>query len=288
MPKSIATTFECDNETLVGIFEEADSGSSRAVVMVVGGPQYRVGSHRQFALLARELAAAGVTTLRFDHRGIGDSSGDTTFEELDSDIRAAIDHCFERYPQRTDIVLWGLCDAASAILMYAPGDPRVSGVAILNPWVRSEQTLARSYLSGYYAKRLLQGDFWRQLFSGNVAIFQSIGDFFRNLRLARSASASGAVGSTAGGAAAPANTAFQERMMDGLKTFAGQALLILSGNDLTAGEFRIFVEGKRSYRRMLRRENVRVVEFPAADHTFSSASWRNQVSTWTREWLESW
>ena len=36
------------------------------VVIVVGGAQYRVGSHRQFVQMARLLAAAGYPVLRFD------------------------------------------------------------------------------------------------------------------------------------------------------------------------------------------------------------------------------
>lgn len=45
------------------------------LLMVVGGPQYRVGSHRQFVLLARDLAAAGIPVFPFDYRGMGDSTG---------------------------------------------------------------------------------------------------------------------------------------------------------------------------------------------------------------------
>lgn len=46
------------------------------VVVVVGGAQYRVGSHRQFVRLARRLAAAGHPVLRFDLPGMGDSPGE--------------------------------------------------------------------------------------------------------------------------------------------------------------------------------------------------------------------
>jgi alpha/beta superfamily hydrolase len=45
------------------------------VLVIVGGPQYRAGSHRQFTLLARSLAEQGFAVLRFDYRGMGDSTG---------------------------------------------------------------------------------------------------------------------------------------------------------------------------------------------------------------------
>ena len=69
-------TFECGDDTCIGIVASNADVASRAdigVVIVVGGPQYRVGSHRQFVTLARALAASGVPALRFDYRGMGDS-----------------------------------------------------------------------------------------------------------------------------------------------------------------------------------------------------------------------
>jgi len=64
------------------------------VLIIVGGPQYRVGSHRQFVLLARHLAAQGIPVMRFDVRGMGDSKGKPrNFGQLDDDLRAATD-CF--------------------------------------------------------------------------------------------------------------------------------------------------------------------------------------------------
>ncbi len=74
--------FECEGEQLVGVIALPELRRAIAVLVVVGGPQYRAGSHRQFVLLARRLAAAGFPVLRFDYRGMGDSTGAArTFEE---------------------------------------------------------------------------------------------------------------------------------------------------------------------------------------------------------------
>ena len=60
------------------------------VVIVVGGAQYRVGSHRQFVQMARLLAAAGYPVLRFDFPGMGDSPGaPVAFEDSAPHIAAA-------------------------------------------------------------------------------------------------------------------------------------------------------------------------------------------------------
>ncbi|MCK7493609.1 MAG: hydrolase 1, exosortase A system-associated [Comamonadaceae bacterium] len=133
------------------------SAGATGVVVVVGGPQVRAGGHRQFVHLARTLAAAGHPVLRFDVRGMGDSSGALRgFEQITPDIGAAVDALLQRAPGVRRVVLWGLCDGASAALLYLHErrDPRVRGVCLLNPWVRSEASLARTHVKHYYTRRL--------------------------------------------------------------------------------------------------------------------------------------
>src|SRR5690625_2926143 len=133
-------TFDCLGDRLVGILHRGSEQATRGVLVVVGGPQYRVGSHRQFVLFASRLAEAGVPVLRFDYRGMGDSEGDSrTFEHIAADIRAALDIFLKAAPGLREVVIWGLCDAASAACFYAPSDLRVTGLVLLNPWVRTEQ-----------------------------------------------------------------------------------------------------------------------------------------------------
>ena len=88
-------SFQCAGDVLQGVVTLPSStrqpAAARGVVVVVGGPQYRAGSHRQFTLLARALAARGIPVLRFDCRGMGDSEGaQRDFEQLDDDIGAAV------------------------------------------------------------------------------------------------------------------------------------------------------------------------------------------------------
>src|SRR5262245_16772174 len=119
----IPIVFPCHGDQLIGIVHRATAGEMRiGVVVVVGGPQYRVGSHRQFVLMARRLAEAGYPVLRFDYRGMGDSeSAPRSFESVDDDIRAAVDALFSEVQGLRGIVIFGLCDAASAALMYCCG-----------------------------------------------------------------------------------------------------------------------------------------------------------------------
>ena len=69
--KESVLSFVCEGEPLVGILAEPDGTPAEVgVVIIVGGPQYRAGSHRQFTLLARHLAARGFAVLRFDYRSM--------------------------------------------------------------------------------------------------------------------------------------------------------------------------------------------------------------------------
>jgi len=293
MPEERALTFECEGAKLVGILSEGNAAASRGVLIVVGGPQYRVGSHRQFALLARYLAANGLPTLRFDYRGMGDSQGDMrTFEHIDMDIRCAIDCFFLSVPKLRDVVIWGLCDAASAALFYAHRDPRVVGLVLLNPWVRTEQGSARTYLRHYYLSRLFQPQLWRKIASGEFSVRRALADFGRLATEAVNRGSRGDVGQSSSISVTSQSDStvgeLPERMERGLRSFAGRVLLVLSGNDLTAQEFKDLVAGSHRWRRLLANERVTRQDLAEANHTFSRREWRDQVARWTETWVKSW
>ena len=270
--------FSCQGSTLRAVIEEPSSDNVKGVIVVVGGPQYRVGSHRQFVLLSRYLATHGYPVLRFDHRGIGDSEGATTFDALDSDISAAIDELQRRLPGVREIVLWGLCDGASAAMMYAAKDPRVVGLVLLNPWVRSEQTYAQSHISGYYAPLLVSGAFWKRLLTGEIDVLKSARSFCKNFYTAFSKGRS---------QSDPKHVTFQDRMLQGIRAFDGKTLFILSGQDLTAREFSDLVSRSRSWQTLNRSALIKWQRIESANHTFSTKTWRDQVADLTLNWIRS-
>lgn len=281
-----AVSFACNHDWLYGIVHRPARPRARGVVVVVGGPQYRAGSHRQFVLLARHLAQADVPVLRFDYRGMGDSGGaGRNFERIEDDIRAAIDCLLKEVPQIEEVVLWGLCDAASALLMYAPADPRVSGVVLVNPWIRTEQTAAQTYLRHYYLERLRDPAFWRKLASGEFRIGTALSSLLQTLRRAFVRRTATAVRQTTQEAV---NAPFPERMLIGLQNFRGRVLVILSGDDITANEFKDTTARSRAWVRAFADPRVTRRDLPAANHTFSRREWRDQVSRWTAEWLRIW
>ena len=272
------TLFECTGDTLVGILTRPETPARTGVVVIVGGPQYRAGSHRQFVLLSRSLAAAGYAVLRFDYRGMGDSAGESRdFLTVNDDIAAAISALQRSIASVKHIALWGLCDGASAALLYCgqTRDPRVSGLCLLNPWVRSEASLARTHIKHYYTQRLLQKAFWLKLLNGKMSL-GALNDLSQNIRL--SASGSGWLN----GSEPP----FQNRMAIGWNSFNGQILLILSAEDLVAKEFREVAQTDPAWRGALTRVDLQCRDLSGVDHTFSCAASRKLAEDSSIDWLE--
>jgi hypothetical protein len=149
-------------------------------------------------------------------------------------------------------------------------------MVLLNPWVRSEAGIAKARIKHYYGQRMLEREFWVRLFRGRVNMAGSIREFIRNLR-AGHAPGAGHIPK----AAAP----FQDRMADGLRTFEGPVLLILSGRDLAASEFLDYTRSNAEWAGFLDRPNLVRHHMRDADHTFSSAPWRAAVEARTLQWL---
>ena len=270
-----ALSFRCGGDWLVGVASLPSDSGSRGVLVVVGGSQYRAGSHRQFTLLARALAQDGIPVMRFDYRGMGDSEGETrSFDTVDDDLRAAIDAFFEAAPNLRDVVLWGLCDGASAAAIYARSDRRVTGLVLLNPWVRTNDGLARTTLRHYYRQRLGESSFWRGLLSGRLDLVRSVRSAFGLVR-------------TALAPASPA-PALPEHMHAALAAFDGLVMVIIGGADLTGREFCDLAAATPAWKKLLSGPRVTRHELDGADHTFSRRAWRDQVAAWTSVWVRSW
>lgn len=274
--------FSCGSESLLGILTKSEQTNNVGVLIAVGGPQYRVGSHRQFVLLARSLAAAGFSVFRFDYRGMGDSTGDLRqFDDVSDDIAAAIDAFQEACPEVGRIVLWGLCDAASASLIYwdVTQDKRVAGMVLLNPWVRSEAGLAKTQIKYYYGQRLLQAEFWKKLLTFKLGLCQSLKGLVGAWLRSRT--------NAAQGASTGSSDTFQRKMIRGLQAFPGHTLLILSGDDYTAKEFLEFSQADSQAMQALSAEKIERVDLAGADHTFSSPGQKLAMESATLAWLQN-
>lgn len=293
-------TFDCQGEQLVGIVSEPaqPTATGRGLLFAVGGPQYRAGSHRQFTLMARNFAAQGIPVMRFDYRGMGDSSGaPRAFDATHDDLRAAIDHFMQTSPGVREVVLFGLCDAASAIALYASRDVRVSGLILVNPWVRTEQGAARAMLTHYYVRRLFQRELWSKVARADFnygAAFRSLRSLTRAARAPSGDVANETVDEVADDAARARSSdapndfgapRLVPRMLASLRRFPGRVLILLSTEDLTAHEFSDLLSGSRDWRALTADARFRTFNLPGADHTFSRREWRERANGVIRGWL---
>jgi exosortase A-associated hydrolase 1 len=268
----VAVLFDCLGEELVGIVCVPERVDYRCgVLVIVGGPQYRAGSHRQFVLLTRELANRGIASMRFDYRGMGDATGPARpFDRNAPDIRAAIDTFLAHAPGIECVVLWGLCDGATAACLYSPLDTRVRGMVLLNPWVRTPAVEARALLRHHYLKRLLDPQFWSRLLRGRVAIGAAAAGVARYARDA-------VAGSRRRDAAAAGET-----LPDAMARCVGRSharfAIGLSGRDYVAREFEQ-VMSQATWASLIRGPRALGVEcWPSADHTFSSSTWQHPIA----------
>lgn len=286
-----ALAWRCEAATLVGVLAGpgdavAGADDSTAVLIVVGGPQVRTGSHRQFTLLARALAAAGWTSLRFDVRGMGDSEGEPrSFEALDEDLASALHALRAARPSVRRVVVVGLCDAASAALLLLDRRPTtresVAGLVLINPWVRTVQTQAETQVRHYYTARLRDPAFWKKLLRGGVAA-GAVGELLRSLRtVLRGRRGAG----SAGGDAGADSLHYVERMARAWRRFGGPIRIVLSGQDYTAREFEAAVASHPAWQGAMGVAGVERVDQPAADHTLSAGAESRAFEQGVVEWL---
>tara|TARA_R110000851_G_scaffold86648_5_gene188567 strand:+ start:32238 stop:33158 length:921 start_codon:yes stop_codon:yes gene_type:complete len=285
-----AVVFPCEEDALLGIVHAPDqAGTTGVIIIVAGGPQYRVGAHRQFVVLGRELARQGIPVLRFDHRGTGDSGGAFRgFLDMDADIRSAIDMLFTQCGNLKRVMLWGECESASAAAFYAYRDPRVAGIFMVNPWIRTEAGQAKTYLKHYYWNRLRDPRFWQKIRTGQFSLMRSLKAWLQLLRhVAQNASKSNGDSKKASDTEELTSLPLPERLTKSLQRFPGKTYILTSGNDYIAQEFKDFTYSSTIWKSSGLQEKIFFNDMADADHTFSRTVWRTELFEQTAQWLKN-
>jgi exosortase A-associated hydrolase 1 len=264
-----ALHFSVDTKQLIGILHPGvDASKDMAILIAVGGPQTRVADN-------------GISSMRFDYAGMGDSEGiDADFMNVSDDIDAAV-KMLKQQSGANKVVIWGLCDAASSALIYAKKKncDDLAGMILLNPWVRSEQGEAKAIVKHYYLNRLKERAFWAKVFSFKFDIKSSLQSLSGNL-LKMSVKKTDAQTKNE---MKTTGENYIEHMLEGLKTFDKPIMLIISGDDLTASEFIDLTESSKDWKGAVTAKVSQRVTITGANHTFSSQQWRNEVAS--LEWV---
>lgn len=148
--------------SLVGVLAEPPPAArlpdAPGVILANSGVLHRVGACRLHVALARQLAARGLVTLRFDFSGIGDSGvrhDDLPVQQSGVvELREAMDRLASRGV--SGFLLMGLCSGADMAFETACVDRRVRGLALLDPWAYRTP----GYFLRRYAPRLVSPRAW--------------------------------------------------------------------------------------------------------------------------------
>jgi exosortase A-associated hydrolase 1 len=290
--QEIPVSFLCSEDRLYGILHRPAQASACGVLIVTGRPALRAGRHRLFVLLARAWAEARIPVMRFDFRGTGDCEGEMgTLEETSEDIGSAVDAFMANMPGLERVVLWGLCGGAADSVLYAARDPRIAGIAMVNPWTYDTQVKALSKLSQYGSNG------WEKI--------RRVAEQITSLKKSGAEGAAAGVDNgfeSAGGRDfssphqnAAVNRAYSsyrvpdlsKRLVESLEKFDGKILLILSGRDTGSRAFKHAASISPRWRRLLSSRRVQCRELPDSNHSLRRPEWRAQAAAWTIEWLRA-
>lgn len=277
---------------LFGVFSRPQDAITAGVLIIAGQPQTRVGSHRMFVRMARHLAARGIAALRIDCGGWGDSPGDALpFELASADIDAAARELRRRIGPEAPLLLLGLCDGASAVVLALDDlspEVRPAALGLINPWVRSQATHARSLLKTYYARRLSQPGLARRLLTGKVPMKNLLGPV-KAWWAARRAPGRNAATVPAGeenGSESASPVDLPTVMLQALERHSQPVWAVLSGRDLTAGELESLIERERRWRQRVAKQGA-ILRIAGADHTLTEPRDLANACDWLGAQIES-
>jgi exosortase A-associated hydrolase 1 len=161
-------SFACAGAELAASLDGA--GGRTGLLLVTGGSQSRIGSHRMYERLAKALAELGYPCFRYDRRGVGDSAGDDPgFRGSGPDLNAAAGAFRRESPDLERVIGFGLCDGATALALFG-AEARLDGLVLVNPWLVEAEAgePPPAAIRHHYRQRLLSLEGWKKILSGAV------------------------------------------------------------------------------------------------------------------------
>lgn len=277
------------DDRLFGILSESHGARCETgVVLVNAGSVHTVGPGRAHVELAREWAARGISVLRMDIGGVGDS--DPRFGAVDNhpypdhaveDIASAVRWMIDR-ARVSRVIVAGLCSGAHASFHAGLAVDGLAGIMVINPIVFYWNPACALDVSAWmnytesrrYSQAAREVASWVKLVRGQVNVRHAASVAYRRMR-----EVSGAMATTLwqrlGGSS-----------KDGQNVAADLARIGARGVDVLL----VFSEGdpgldflKRRYARSLRLLEQRSSKFalrviPDADHTFTRRAARRRLA----------
>jgi exosortase A-associated hydrolase 1 len=257
-------SFDCEGKALAASLDSA--AGETGLLLVTGGTQTRIGSHRMYERLAAALAEAGWPCFRYDRRGVGDSEGeDPDFKASGPDLAAAASAFRREQPQLRRLLGFGLCDGASTLALHGKA-AGLDGYVLVNPWFVEAEAgePPAAAIRSRYKEQLLSVDGWKRLLSGSIS-YRKVLKGLGRIVASRPSSLSGEIAASLTKAGLPAQ-------------------LILAARDSTA--IAAQAEWSSTAFTSLRRANPAPLTIDSDAHTFSRPGDEAALLNAVREALE--
>jgi exosortase A-associated hydrolase 1 len=203
-------SFDCEGAALGATLDSAEG--TTGLLIVTGGTQTRIGSHRIFERLALALAKEGWPCFRFDRRGVGDSEGqDPDFRESGPDLAAAAAAFRREQPRVERLIGFGLCDGASALALHG-AEAGLAGYVLVNPWFVEAEAgePAAAAIKSRYREQLLSLEGWKRLLSGSIS-YRKVLKGLAKIATSKPSSLAGEIAASLGKAGIPAQLVLATR-----------------------------------------------------------------------------
>lgn len=265
-----------------------------AVLLLNSGATPHTGTGRMSVRLARRLAARGIASLRLDLGGLGDSAskpgrrdGLIYCRDMVEDAQAGLD-ALAAAGHGTAVAV-GLCAGAAVALHVALADPRVVGLALVNPGrfvlgdgVTQEEAIGSAVKpAAAYLPRLTEPAVWRAILRQDrkaSRVARSLSErAARRLRIGAGRLRAGLTGR--GYARDDVLHAFLALSDRGVRT-----LMVHSAGDVTLGELE--AQAGTDGGRLRRMGGLWMERLPGADHSLMERAARERFADLLDELLE--
>lgn len=151
-----------------------------AVLFLHGWAGNRGGPHQLLTAAARALARDGISSLRFDFSGRGESDGDSgaaTLEMMAGDALAAA-ACLRARSGARELVLSGICSGGNVAIGVADRLPEAAGLFLMSvyPFSAGDSFGRRAHRTAHFAaeywRKLWRRETWRKVWRGAVDVRQ--------------------------------------------------------------------------------------------------------------------
>lgn len=271
--------------------------------MLSPGVKMRVGPQRLYRRMAEQFAAAGLTVLRFDFHGLGDSEGTLT-EEMLRDVYNHIEvgrfvadtidamDWLQKNAGAREFILSGLCGGAITGLLTGADDTRVTGLLALGitPLLASRSADPSRYMTRgqldtigqTYLQKLTRPEAWLRLLT-----FRS--DYrllWRSLTRSRPTPPSSSPPAASAPESDNASPLFPPAFFEMLRT-GRPMLLVFGGSDRLHLEFEEKFVARHTTRLAAHSDGYHLHVVNKANHVLSSDEWQLEMLDVSSRWLNT-